>query len=428
MTDKPEGRSGRRGSQLLLPLLLLVGAVAGFTVGGIWGEYWVSGTRPIMTGIFKLFGDVFMNLLKMVVVPLVVCSMIVGMATLGEQKKVGRTFGMILLFYLTTTILAVVLGVILVSLIEPGVGAGVAGLKEPVSSKVVMWYDALFDMIRGLFPSNLVKSAAEGQILGLIVFSLIFGGLLTSFGERGKRLLEIIDTVNEVMMRFVRYVVWLAPLGVMGLVADRVGAAGGGSAVWQEISLVGKYFLTVLAGLLIHATIFLPLLLFLVARRSPIRQAGHFSEALLTAFSTGSSAATLPITIRNAELRAGFSPVAARSVLPLGATINMDGTALYEAVAVVFIAQVYGMDLSGMQLIVVVLTATLAAVGAAAIPEAGLVTMVMVLMAVNVPVEGIGLLLSVDWLLDRCRTTINVWGDTIGAAIISRRLKLTGSP
>jgi len=408
-------------SPYILPALLTVGAVLGFTIGGIWGEHWISGDWPIFTGFLKLVGDVFMNMLKMVVLPLIVCSMIVGMASMGEQKKVGRTFGLTFAYYFLTTFLSVLLGLILVSTIQPGIGAGMEGMREAPVKEALSWYDALFNMIRGLFPSNLFEAAADGKIIGLLVFSLIFGGVVVKLGERGKQVIQLADTINEALMVLVRWIIWGAPVGVMGLVANRVGQAGGGAAVWEELARLASYFGTVLLGLSIHGLIVLPILLMVLTKRNPLTQLAHFAEPLLTAFSTASSAATLPITIQSAEENAKLSPKTSRFVLPLGATINMDGTALYEAVAAVFIAQAYGMDLSGMQLVIVLLTATLAAVGAAAIPQAGLVTMVMVLAAVNVPIEGIGLLLSVDWLLDRFRTTLNVWGDSIGAAIIDSK-------
>ncbi len=405
----------------LLPLLLVVGAVAGFTIGGLWGEAIVSGDMPFFAGFLKLLGDLFMNALKMIVVPLIVCSMIVGMAALSEQHKVGKTFGYTFLYYFSTTLIAVSIGLVLVSIVHPGVGFGVDASVRSESVRVIRWYDALFDLVRGLVPSNLVEAAAKGNILGLLVFSLVFGGILTRIGEPGQKVIELAEAVNEVLMRIVRFLVWLAPLGIIGLVAYRVGQEGGGQAVWSELGRLAKYFLTVLGGLTIHAAFVLPLLLWIFTRRNPIRHAGHFAEPMLTAFSTASSAATLPLTIRSAEQNAGLDTKTSRFVLPLGATINMDGTALYEAVAVVFIAEAYGIHLSGAQLVVVLLTATLAAVGAAAIPQAGLVTMVMVLTAVHVPVEGVGILLSVDWLLDRFRTAINVWGDSVGAAIISEK-------
>ncbi len=424
VTTPTNSSTAKSRPRVPLAVLLLAGAALGFAIGGVWGEHWIAGDWPVFTGLLKLLGDLFMNMLKMVVVPLIVCSMIVGMAALAEHRSVGKTFAFTFTYYLATTLISVSIGLMLVSIVQPGTVSGLAGDGAMKVDKVVTWYEALFDMLRGLVPPNLFEAAAEGRILGLLAFSLVFGGILVRMGKAGEQVVALISTVNDALMTLVRVIVWLAPVGVMGLVADRIGQAGGGNAVWTELARLGTYFLTVLAGLSLHAFVVLPILLLVFARRRPLLHARHFADAMLTAFSTASSAASLPVTIRNAEDEAGISPRASRFVLPLGATVNMDGTALYEAVAAVFIAQAYGIDLSGAQLVIVLLTATLAAVGAAAIPQAGLVTMVMVLAAVNVPVEGIGILLSVDWLLDRFRTTVNVWGDSVGCAIVDRRLEL----
>jgi len=222
------------------------------------------------------------------------------------------------------------------------------------------------------------------------------------------------------MMKLVEWIMWLAPLGVFALIASRLGAAGGGEAFIGQLAGLGKYAAAVISGLLAHAAV-LCLLLAMLARRRIGEYLGHMATALMTAFSTASSSATLPLTMEGVQL-AGVDEKARRFVLPLGATINMDGTALYEAVAVLFIAQAYGIDLSFAQQMVVLLTATLAAIGAAGVPEAGLVTMVIVLEAVGLPLEGIGLLLAIDWFLDRCRTTINVFGDAVGAAVVGSLL------
>jgi solute carrier family 1 (high affinity glutamate transporter) protein 1 len=212
----------------------------------------------------------------------------------------------------------------------------------------------------------------------------------------------------------------LAPFGVFGLIAAKLGEAGGGDAVWGELLKIGKYFMTVLIGLGIHAMVVLPILLLILARRSPIRYALGMLPAIGTAWSTASSSATLPVTLECTEERNKVSRRSALFVLPIGATINMDGTALYEAVAAIFIAQASGIDLSAGQQVLIFITATLAAIGAAGIPQAGLVTMVIVLNAVGLPLEGIGLILAIDWFLDRFRTAVNVWGDSVGAAVVDR--------
>ncbi|HKI60639.1 MAG TPA: dicarboxylate/amino acid:cation symporter, partial [Mariprofundaceae bacterium] len=241
---------------------------------------------------------------------------------------------------------------------------------------------------------------------------------LTTLGESGKPVIGFFDGLNETMMKLVEWLMWLAPIGVFALIAARLGAAGGGEAFFAQLAGLAKYAMAVISGLLVHAA-FLSLLLMVLARRRMGEYLGHLATALLTAFSTASSSATMPLTLE-ATKNAEVPESARRFVIPLGATINMDGTALYEAVAVLFIAQAMGVDLSLGQQLLVLVTATMAAIGAAGIPEAGLVTMVIVLEAVGLPLEGIGLILAIDWFLDRCRTTVNVFGDAVGAAVVGR--------
>ncbi|MHC4473806.1 MAG: dicarboxylate/amino acid:cation symporter, partial [Planctomycetota bacterium] len=245
-------------------------------------------------------------------------------------------------------------------------------------------------------------------------------GILTTLGATGKPVLDFFLGANRAVMEMVRLIMWLAPPGIFGLVAGRLGAEGGGEAIWRLVEMLGAYAGTVLAGLGIHSLVILPLILRFVGKRNPLKYAVGVGRALLTAFSTASSSATLPVTIESVVRNNKVSERSSNFVLPLGATVNMDGTALYEAVAVMFIAQAYGIDLGPAEQVIIFLTATLASVGAAGIPEAGLVTMVMVLAAVNIPIGGMALILVIDWFLDRCRTTVNVWGDSVGAAVIDR--------
>ncbi len=423
MRDQTSKNGVGQNKPYLLPLLLLAGAAAGFAIGGLFGSHWSDPSWGLFVGFIRLLGDIFMNILKALVIPLIVCSMIVGVSAMGDLRRIGSLFGFTFGYYVLTTLISVTIGLALVNLIQPGIDAGTAAAAAPHIKEAVVWYEAVFKLVSGMFPNNLAQAAADSNILGLIVFSLVFGGILTTLGKKGRRAIDFIDTLNEALLKLVRMVIWLAPIGILGLVANRIGAAGGGMAVWVELSKLLKYFLTVITGLGIHAFIVLPALLYFLSGRNPIRHFRHFAEALIMAFSTASSAATLPVTIGSAREKAGISEEASGFVLPLGATVNMDGTALYEAVAVVFIAQAYGIELSFIEMLIVMLTATLAAIGAAAIPEAGLVTMVMVLTAVKVPVEGVGLLLSIDWFLDRFRTTVNVWGDAVGCSIVEKRIE-----
>jgi len=271
-----------------------------------------------------------------------------------------------------------------------------------------------------MVPENLFDAALNLQILPLIVFSLFFGIVLSTFGERGQPVVRLLGMVNDVILKMVDWILWYAPIGVFGLIAGRLGAAGGLAEFWGEFLGLLKYCLTVIVGLGIHALVVLPLILWFVGRRTPWKYAGGMAAALSTAFTTASSSATLPATFDGVVDQNKVRKDSANLVLPLGATINMDGTALYEAVAAMFIAQSYGIDMSFGDQAIVFFTATLAAIGAAGIPQAGLVTMILVLQAVDLPLEGIALILAVDWFLDRIRTTVNVWGDSIGAAVVAR--------
>lgn len=282
--------------------------------------------------------------------------------------------------------------------------------------------ETLKEVFLSLAPNNLINAMAETKVLPIIIFAMIFGAILTTIGEQGKPVIAFFNGANEAILKFVQLLMLIAPLGIACLIAGKLGAAGGIDKFGLEFKKIGLYAVTVIVGLLIHAIVVLPLILKFFAKRNLISYFKGISTALLTAFSTASSSATLPVTIKCTEDNNQISPKAAGFVLPLGATINMDGTALYEAVAAIFIAQLYGIDLGVGHLIVIFLTATLAAIGAAGIPEAGLVTMVIVLEAVGLPIEGISMILMIDWFLDRCRTTINVWGDSIGAAVIDAGL------
>jgi Na+/H+-dicarboxylate symporter len=396
----------------------------------------------------------------MMVVPLVVMSVMSGILGLGDVRKLGRPGGTAILYYITTTVIAVCIGIVVVNVLRPGArmvdSSSVASIRaekmhHSVKAKV---RDALAEagdlspdelstvfnelaeekqeapavsmilnnLVLMLFTDNLINSAAKMELLPLIVFSLVFAGVLTTMGARTAELRSMIEQVNDALITFVLLLMRLAPLGIFCLVAARFGKAQADGKFLEVISQTGFYFVTVLTGLAIHAVIVLPLICWLFAKKNPIRYIYDMSQALLTAFSTASSSATLPVTMECAITKAGVSKQSSDLVLPLGATINMDGTALYEAVAAIFIAQALGFDLSLTQNLIIAITATLAAIGAAGIPEAGLVTMLIVLNAVNLPVEFIGLILPVDWLLDRFRTTVNVFGDAVGAAVVDRSI------
>jgi Na+/H+-dicarboxylate symporter len=282
------------------------------------------------------------------------------------------------------------------------------------------------NIVEQLVPQNIVSEMAATRPLGVIVFALLLGLALAACGEKALPAIRGFDALFEAFMRLILWIIWITPIGVFLLVTWTVGTIG----LASMLGPLSKYMLVVVVGLFIHGVIVLPLVLYALSRSNPYRFMWQMRKALMTAFGTDSSSATLPVTIQTAETEGGCSKRAANFVLPLGATVNMDGTALYEAVACVFLFQLYGIPLSVEELIIVVITATLAAVGAAGIPSAGLVTMVIVITAVNtslagravpeLPMAAIGVIIGVDRILDMCRTTVNVWGDAVGAKIITR--------
>ncbi len=511
------------GSKPKVSLGLLYGIVIAIVAGAL-----IGGFAPDFAVHTTILGEIFLNLLMMIVVPLVILSMIVGITNLGDIRNLGSIGGRTVMYYMATTAISVIIGMVLVNIITPGKGLSqgeersdlnytlsgpekhtiqmdgqflrtynnkyvitltdqnVRGEVESISETTVTvksWQllseDARYVTTdsgerllfiqgspakmelqdagsginielpiatrvsgktertmgstikevflgneetgkEGMIPSNFFKAMVRTDILPLIFFSLLIGAALSTLGDIGKPVISVISGLNEAVMKLVHWIMYVAPFGIFGLIAGRIGEAKGFMGFWPELVAVSKYSATVVLGLGVHGIIILPLLLLFLGRRNPLNYFKGMATALLNAFSTASSSASLPLTMEGVENQNGVSRRTSSFVLPLGATINMDGTALYEAVAVMFIAQVYAISMDPAQQVVIVLTATLAAIGAAGIPEAGLVTMVIVLRAVDLPVEGITLILSIDWLLDRFRTTVNVWGDSIGAGVIER--------
>ena len=410
-------------------------------------------------------GEVFLRALTMVVVPLVMASVMSGILGLGDVRKLGRPGLVAVSYYVATTMLAVIVGVLVVTLIKPGAKASLdekattmitsedrqqvletfadeSGLQKEKVAKIFPQLGTdekpaedkgvigLFGgLVLMLFSSNLFASAVETQLLPLIVFSIIFAGMLTTISRRVDTVTTLIEEGNTALMAFVLLLMRFAPVGVFCLIASRFGEEFAKGQLGETLQQTGWYMLCVLLGLGLHALVTLPLIYWFVTRKNPYLFMRQMSQALLTAFSTASSTATLPVTMECAHTNAGISKKSTNFVLPLGATINMDGTALYEAVAAIFIAQIYQLSPDGIeakfvlgnwQVIVIAVTATLAAIGAAGIPEAGLITMTIVLTAAKLPIEYIGSILVVDWLLDRFRTAINTFGDSVGCAIVQR--------
>lgn len=376
-----------------------------------------SGTAGQVTAVARFIGDLFLRLLKMVTVPLILTSLITGVAGLGQHGRFGAMFGRTIIYYVSTSMLAITTGIVLVNLIGPGIGAILPGGGRVVQSPTGTIGQILVEQIMRMIPSNPLQAMAEGQFLSIISFAIVFGMFINAVGgDAGRRLSELFEAAFHVMMRMTAWIIGLAPIGVGAFMVYATATQG-----VKVFGTLAWYMLTVFLALAIHALITLPLIVRFVAGRSPWKFAQAMTPSLLTAFSTASSNAALPLTMSCVEERAGVSNRTSSFVLPLGATINMDGTALYEAVAVLFIAQATpGFDLTMTQQITVAITALLASVGAAGIPHAGLVMMAIVLQAVGLPLEAQGVIIAVDRILDMCRTAVNVWSDSCGCAVIDQ--------
>ncbi len=368
-------------------------------------------------GYVSWMGDLFLRALKMIIVPLILTSIISGVANIGDAHNLGRLGLKTFAYYITTSFFAILTGLILVNIIQPGVGADL-GLKSEVPELAATSGD-LGDIIMRMVPSNIFDALASADMLAIIFFSILIGFFITRVSEKYK--LMFTDFFNgsfEVMMKLTNFVIKFTPLGILGIVAAVV--AEQADNLMNLVGRLGMYMAAVLIGLVFHAFVTLPIILRLVAKVKPWLHGRAMSAPLLTAFSTSSSSATLPLTLHAVENNSGVSNKITSFVLPLGATVNMDGTALYECVAAMFIAQAYGVELGFLMQMVVVITALLASIGAAGIPMAGLVMISVILSAVGLPLEGVGLILAVDRFLDMCRTTVNVWSDSCGAVTIAK--------
>ena len=362
-------------------------------------------------------GDLFLRGLRMIIVPLILTSIISGVANIGDAHNLGRLGLKTFAYYITTSFFAIITGLVLVNIIQPGVGADL-GLRSEVPELTATSGD-LGDIIMRMVPTNIFDALASADMLAIIFFSILIGYFITRVNEKYKIMFTgFFNGGFEVMMKLTHFIIKFTPLGILGIVAGVV--AEQSENLMNLIGSLGLYMTSVLLGLIIHAFITLPLIIRFVAKVNPRFHARAMSSPLLTAFSTSSSSATLPLTLDAVENNSGVSNKVTSFVLPLGATINMDGTALYECIAAMFIAQAYGIELGFLMQMVVVVTALLASIGAAGIPMAGLVMITVILSAVGLPLEGIGLILAVDRILDMCRTTVNVWSDSCGAVTIAK--------
>ena len=367
-----------------------------------------------------LMGDIFVRLLKMVIVPLIFTSIIIGVSSIKDRTKIGRLGFKTFLYYMSTSLIAILIGLSLANMIEPGVGASVISDAGAYDTSKLNSSTSILDILKRMIPLNPISAMASGDMLGIIFFAIFFGVVL-SFVEskHSSNILSLINSIYQVIMKMTQIVITCAPLGVLGLMTKTVSSVG--LSIFKEL---GMYALTIACGLSLHLFIVLPLILFLLVRINPINHFRAMASAMVTAFSTSSSSATLPVTIKCVKDNVKASNEVTSFVLPMGATINMDGTALYECAGVLFIAQALGIDLSASEQFIVVITALLASVGAAGIPSAGLVMLFIVTNAVGLNSDSVALwvgsMLAIDRPLDMFRTMVNITSDSVGAAVIAK--------
>lgn len=392
---------------------IMIGMISGLALGCLLNlmgpTEWVQ--SYLIGGLFELGGRIFLASLKVLVVPLVFVSIVCGTASLDDIKKLGRIGGKTMGLYVLTTAVAIALAIVAALLISPGDGFTMTAPSNFVAAST----PPLLDVIANIFPSNPFKAMVDGEMLQIIVFAVLFGLALTLSGAPGKRLAAVFNDLNDIVLRMVMMLIKLAPFGVFFLLAKVFAVQG-----FAAIAPLAKYFFVVLGVLIIHATCVYGGMLKLFAGLSPIHFFKNFREVPMFAFSTASSNATLPINLEVTEKKLGVPNSIASFTIPLGATINMDGTAIMQGVATVFVAQVYGVNLGVTDYLMVILTATLASIGTAGVPGVGLVMLAMVFRQVHLPVEGIGLIIGVDRLLDMVRTAVNVTGDAVVSCIVAK--------
>ncbi|XP_029026429.1 neutral amino acid transporter B(0) [Betta splendens] len=431
----------------LLVILTVAGVIVGVFIGLGVRNVALTRTQVIYIG---FPGELLIRLLKMIIIPLVVCSLVSGAASI-DPKALGKLGGWAMLFFLVTTLIASSIGVVMAFIIKPGsveIQAGNQGPEDdsvPASKEVI---DSFLDLIRNIFPSNLVSAAFQSyatsykmmtrngtdgnpnitvekvpfgtdqdgmNILGLVVFAIVFGVALRKLGEEGEILIKFFNSFNEATMVLVSWIMWYAPLGIMFLVAGKIVEM---EDVGTLFASLGKYIACCIIGHAIHGLLVLPGIYFIITRKNPYTFLWGIFTALATAFGTSSSSATLPLMMKCVEENNGVSKHISRFILPIGATVNMDGAALFQCVAAVFIAQLNKVSLDFVQVVTILVTATASSVGAAGIPAGGVLTLAIILEAVGLQTKDISLILAVDWLVDRTCTVLNVEGDAFGAGLL----------
>lgn len=403
----PSNKKLSLSAKIFISMILgaIVGLILNLTGNPEWSQFW------LVDGLFVVVGQVFISLLKMLVVPLVFVSLVCGASSLSDPKMLGRVGGKTIILYLLTTAIAVTLALGSAVIFKPGEGATPADTVETQIAAATPFTEVLIDMV----PTNPIASMAQGEMLPIIFFAVLLGISITLTKEVGVRVADWFNDVNTVIMKLVSIVMEFAPYGVFALIAILAATSSA-----DDFVALGRYVILVFAVLFVHALIVYPSILYFVGRLNPLIFLGKLKEAMLFAFTTASSNATIPVTLETVEKKIGVSNKIASFTVPLGATINMDGTAIMQGIATGFIAQFYGIDLSFSQYLMVIVMVILASIGTAGVPGVGLVVLAGVLDQVGLPPEGIALILGVDRLLDMTRTVVNITGDSMVTTLVAK--------
>ncbi len=411
-----EGKRTER-KKLGLTTKIFIGLLGGLLLGvilNLWVPHSSFRDDVLVDGIFYVIGNGFIRLMKMLVVPLVFCSLVCGSSAIGDTKSLGKVGGKTIVFYLLTTALAVTVAITVATIVRPGVGLDMSSIET--GEATVAENVSVADTILNIIPENPIGALADGTMLQIILFALLIGVLLAKMGERTELIANLFNQCNELMMEMTNMVMALAPIGVFCMIAKTFANLG-----FDAFLPLLKYMGSVLLGLLIQCLVVYMILLVVFTRLNPMRFLKKFFPVMAFAFSTSTSNATIPMNIDTLEERIGVSRKISSFTIPLGATINMDGTSIMQGVAVVFAAQAYGMQLGAQGYLTVIATATLASIGTAGIPSVGLVTLSMVFTAVGLPVEAIMLIMGVDRILDMVRTAVNITGDAVCTTIVAHQ-------
>lgn len=404
--------------KLSLTTIILLSLVLGGVVGALFHAFAPGNAfidKYIINGLFYVLGQGFIRLLQMLVIPLVFCSLVCGAAQIGDSKTLGKVGGKIILLYLLTTTIAVSIALGLSKLTNPGIGLNLSAIQADSGSVQNIQRTSVVDTLLNIIPKNIFESLSNGDMLPIILFALLVGVILAKLGDKAQTVNDFFSQFNDIMMKMTMMVMKVAPIGVFCLVGKTFATVGA-----KAMAPLAKYVLTVFAALLIQLLVVYMIILWTGARLNPFRFLKKFFPVMLFAFSTATSNATIPLNIDTLENDIGVSRQISSFTIPLGATINMDGTAIMQGVAVVFISQAYGIPLRPMDYLTVILTAVLASIGTAGVPSVGLVTLTMVLTSVGLPIEGISLIMGIDRILDMARTTVNITGDAVCTTVVAR--------